>query len=187
MTALHRCDSFRFRCTNRLISQTHSRSCNMQGPLHYTDAMAEATTYWSTVWTEQDPTPCGYLDAGKKECQPDSVCAELVQRIVHLKGANGIEPDRSLQTAVVSSMCWLHTAGNSGYGRFSLTLNSSRYKGLLQGLAIYVCLSQHLPCTCCFTCAASGVQHVCMMKALTVQFKSPSVQLVMLRSYVYVH
>lgn len=108
----------------------------MQGPLHYADAMAEATTYWSKVWTEQDPTPCGYVDVGLTECQPDSMCAELVQRIVHLKGADGIERDRSLQTAVVSSMCWLHTAAKSRYDGFTLTLNSWRYKGLVQALAM---------------------------------------------------
>lgn len=132
-----------------------SRSCNMQGPLHYTDAMAEATTHWSKVWTGQDPAPCGYVDAGLTECQPDGMCSQLVQRIVHLKGTDGIERDRSLQTAVVSSMCWLHTAANSGYDGFTLIMNRCRYKGLVQSLAMIrmplaaSALHMLITCPCC--------------------------------------
>lgn len=91
----------------------------MQGPSNLTDAMAEATIYWSTVWTGPDPTPCSYIDAGLMQCKPADMCPDLVRHIFRQIGdAQGEEWERSLRKAVVSSMCWLHCAGISGFDGF---------------------------------------------------------------------
>lgn len=115
-----------------------------RGPVNLTDAMAEATTYWSKVCTGQDPPPCGYIDAGLTECQLDSMCGDLVLGVLNQKVGAEIERDWSLQTVIISSMCWLHTASNSGFDGFRQKMGSYRYKGLVQCLSM-ICMPLTAP------------------------------------------
>ena len=108
----------------------------MQEPLNLTDAVAKATTYWSKICTGQDPPACGYIDAGLTECQPDGMCVQLVLCVVEQKGGDEIDRKRSMQAALVSSMCWLHTVSNFGFDGFSRRMSSYRYKALVECLSM---------------------------------------------------
>lgn len=116
--------------------------------------MAEATTYWSKICTGQDPPPCGYIDAGLTECQPDGMCVELVLCVVEQKGGDETDRMRSIQTALVSSMCWLRTVSTSGFDGFSGRMSSYRYKALVECLFHDTYASQK-------ACLAHAVAHAC--------------------------
>lgn len=91
----------------------------MQGSLTLSGALAEALPHWSSPW-QIVPLPVqgspGYIRAGLPTCQLDQVCPDLVLRVLE-RAAGDVheaEQERSLHTAVVSSMCWLQSAGSAG-------------------------------------------------------------------------
>lgn len=89
----------------------------MQGPLNLADAEAEVMPYWSKVWKDPVPIhhrPHGYIDAGLPYSQPDCLSSVLVRRVLRRRMAGRKECERPLQIAIVSSMCWLHSAGSAG-------------------------------------------------------------------------
>ena len=88
-----------------------------------------------------------YVGAGLPDCQPDSVCSELVRHLSLSRCGVETKRDWRIATAVINSMCWLHNAGKIGIEAFqSGAPMSFSYDALVQSLGL---ISKALVYICC--------------------------------------
>ena len=104
-------------CVTRRLTQL--TACNMQRPRNVTDAMAMVLHHWMPWQTILIPfhSPHGYISAGLPDCEPEKVCPDIVVRLLQRRVGDvrgDQEWEKCMQTAIVSSMCWLHSAGTAG-------------------------------------------------------------------------